>query len=90
MIAILDGTSPVPVAVKQLPLGAFPLTIALDDSNAMMPERLLSSLKQIKVRVRISPNGSIETQSGEWYGESELQDFNGNSQVSVQIDRQIQ
>ncbi|MEB6336968.1 c-type cytochrome biogenesis protein CcmI [Serratia rhizosphaerae] len=89
IISVTDGKSPVPVAVKQLPLSRFPLSFSLDDSNAMMPERLLSSLHQVKVRVRISHDGLATPQAGDWFGESALQTFSGNGQVSVQIDKQV-
>lgn len=88
-ISVTDGKSPVPVAVKPLPLSRFPLSLTLDDSNAMMPERLLSSQQQVKVRVRLSRDGSAQPEAGDWFGESALQDFNGNGQVAVQIDRQL-
>lgn len=84
-----DGANPVPVAVKQLPLSRFPLSFSLDDSNAMMPERLLSAQHQVKVRVRISHDGLATPQAGDWFGESELQNFSGKGQVSVQIDKQV-
>ncbi|CNK09347.1 c-type cytochrome biogenesis protein CcmI [Yersinia aldovae] len=98
IISVTDGTNPIPVAVKRLPLNRFPLSITLDDSNAMMPERLLSSLHQVKVRARISLDGTANPQSGDWFGESMVQDFNGAGQsgnqkvgiqpISVQINRQ--
>ena len=89
IISVTDGKSPVPVAVKQLPLSRFPLAFSLDDGNAMMPERLLSSLHQVKVRVRVSHDGLATPQAGDWFGESALQTFSGNGQVSVQIDKQV-
>ncbi|MBH1929390.1 c-type cytochrome biogenesis protein CcmI [Serratia rubidaea] len=89
IISVTDGKSPVPVAVKQLPLSRFPLSFSLDDGNAMMPERLLSSLHQVKVRVRVSHDGLATPQAGDWFGESALQTFSGNGQVSVQIDKQV-
>ncbi|WP_145514038.1 c-type cytochrome biogenesis protein CcmI [Yersinia massiliensis] len=91
ILSVTDGTNPVPVAVKQLPLSRFPLSIALDDSNAMMPERLLSSLQQVKVRARISRDGTVNPQSGDWYGESDVQDFSGKGQpqtINVEINKQ--
>lgn len=57
-ISVSDGASPVPVAVKRMPLSHFPLSLTLDDSNAMMPDRLLSAQHQVEVRVRISRDGS--------------------------------
>lgn len=89
VISVTDGTSPVPVAVKQLPLSRFPLSFSLDDSNAMMPERLLSAQHQVKVRVRISQDGLATPQSGDWFGESALQNFSGKEQIGVQINKQV-
>lgn len=88
-ISVTDGSSPVPVAVKKLPLSRFPLAMTMDDSSAMMPERLLSSLHQLKVRVRISQNGLATPSKGDWYGDSPLTDFSGNGQVSIEINQQV-
>ncbi|MGK4437668.1 c-type cytochrome biogenesis protein CcmI [Yersinia proxima] len=92
IISVTDGTNLIPVAVKQLPLSRFPLSVTLDDSNAMMPERLLSSLQQVKVRARISLDGTANPQPSDWFGESGVQDFGtkGQSQtIHVQINKQI-
>ncbi len=89
IVSVTDGTNPVPVAVKQLPLSRFPLSFTVDDGNAMMPEHLLSALQQVKVRVRISQDGLATPQTGDWYGESGLQVFSGKEPVSVQIDKQV-
>ncbi|TQI81496.1 cytochrome c-type biogenesis protein CcmI [Serratia fonticola] len=89
IVSVTDGTNPVPVAVKQLPLSRFPLSFTVDDSNAMMPERLLSALQQVKVRVRLSQDGLATPQTGDWYGESGVQAFSGKEPISVQIDKQV-
>ncbi|MGQ8817053.1 c-type cytochrome biogenesis protein CcmI [Serratia sp. NA_13] len=89
VISVTDGTNPVPVAVKQLPLSRFPQSFSLDDSNAMMPERLLSAQHQVKVRVRISQDGLATPQAGDWFGESALQNFSGKEQIDVQINKQV-
>ncbi|ROR07912.1 cytochrome c-type biogenesis protein CcmH [Erwinia sp. JUb26] len=88
-ISVSDGTTPVPVAVKKLPLSHFPLSLTLDDSNAMMPERLLSALHQVRVRVEISRDGSANPQPGDWFGLSEVTPFNGQQQLAVTIDQQV-
>lgn len=62
-ISVSDGQSPIPVAVKPLPLSRFPLSLSLDDSNAMIPERLLSAQRQVKVRVRVARDVSAVTGS---------------------------
>ena len=87
-ISVADGASPVPVAVKKLPLGHFPLSLTLDDSNAMMPERLLSAQHQVQVRVRISRDGSTNPRSGDWFGMSALTPFDGHQQLAVEINQQ--
>ncbi|MFW5386743.1 MULTISPECIES: c-type cytochrome biogenesis protein CcmI [unclassified Yersinia (in: enterobacteria)] len=92
IISVTDGANPVPVAVKQLPVSRFPLSVTLDDSNAMMPERLLSSLSQVKVRARLSQDGTANPQSGDWFGESSVQSFGGTAKpqtINVQINKQI-
>lgn len=87
-ISVSDGVSPVPVAVKKMPLSHFPLSLTLDDSNAMMPERRLSAQRQVQVRVRISRDGSASPQSGDWFGSSAVMPFDGHQQLAVEIDRQ--
>ncbi|AUX73266.1 c-type cytochrome biogenesis protein CcmI [Erwinia pyrifoliae] len=87
-ISVTDGNSPIPVAVKEVPLSHFPLSLTLDDSNAMMPDRLLSAQRQLQVRVRISRDGSAHPQPGDWYGLSAVTPFTGQQQLAVDINRQ--
>ena len=87
-ISVSDGVSPVPVAVKKLPLSHFPLSLTLDDSNAMMPQRLLSAQHQVKVRVRIAGDGSATPRAGDWFGESALTPFDGHQHLAVEINQQ--
>lgn len=87
-ISVSDGVSPVPVAVKRMPLSHFPLSLTLDDSNAMMPERLLSAQHQVQVRVRISRDGSANPQSGDWFGLSEKTPWDGHQNMAVEINQQ--
>lgn len=87
-ISVSDGVSPVPVAVKRLPLSHFPLSLTLDDSNAMMPERLLSAQHQVQVRVRISRDGSASPQSGDWFGLSAVTPWDGHQHMAVEINQQ--
>jgi len=88
-ISVTDGKSPVPVAVKPLPLSRFPLSLSLDDSNAMVPERLLSAQQWVKVRVRITKDGSAQAKRGDWFGESPVLNVNGTGRIAVLIDQQM-
>lgn len=88
-ISVSDGDSPVPVAVKRMPLSHFPLTLTLDDSNAMMPNRLLSAQHQVEVRVRISRDGSANPQPGDWLGLSAVTPWDGHQPIAVEINKQL-
>lgn len=83
LIAVTDGKSPIPIAVKQLPLGVFPLELSLDDSNAMMPSRLLSELKQVKITATITSDDIADTRR--LSGESEVHPFSGNETISLTV-----
>lgn len=87
-ISVTDGQSPTPVAVKKLPLGHFPVTVTLNDDNAMMPERLLSGLHNGVVSVHLSASGMVEKSPGDWYGQTAVNDFSALAPVTVTIAQQ--
>ncbi|MEO6169622.1 MAG: tetratricopeptide repeat protein [Lysobacter sp.] len=60
-----DG-SPVPVAVKKLQAGSFPLTVTLDDNDSLMPTRKLSELEDVQLSARISASGEAMARSGDF------------------------
>ncbi|MEA9389104.1 c-type cytochrome biogenesis protein CcmI [Acerihabitans sp. TG2] len=88
-ISVTDGKSTLPMAVKSLPLSRFPLSLTLDDSNAMTPARVFSPQQQVKIRVRIAKDGSAEAKRGDWFGESPMLNMNSIGQIAVHIDQQM-
>lgn len=84
-VSVSDGVSNVPVAVKKLPMGHFPLTLTLDDTNAMMPDRLLSSVRQGIIKVHISQAGTPAPHTGDWTGQSALIRFTPSTSVEVEV-----
>ncbi|MDF5430995.1 c-type cytochrome biogenesis protein CcmI, partial [Vibrio parahaemolyticus] len=80
-----DG-SPMPVAAARYPLGSFPRTVMLDDSNSMMQGQNLSSLSEVMVRARLDSDGNVTTRDHDWYGESEPVAI--NQPVTVTINKQ--
>ncbi|EOC1347091.1 c-type cytochrome biogenesis protein CcmI [Cronobacter turicensis] len=84
-ISVTDGASKVPVLVKKLPLGHFPLTIMLDDADAMLPERGLEHVTQGIVKVHISRDGNAAVQPGDWTGERRFSTLNPASPVDVLV-----
>ena len=84
-ISVTDGVSNVPVAVKKLPLGHFPLTITLDDADAMLPERGLGQVSQGIVKVHLSRDGNAAVQPGDWTGERRFTTLSPASPVDVLV-----
>ncbi|WP_312978190.1 c-type cytochrome biogenesis protein CcmI [Atlantibacter sp.] len=84
-VTVVSESSPVPVAVKKLPVGQFPMTLNIDDSNTMMPGGSLSSLHQGWIKVHISQDGTPAVQSGDWVGQSALIKFDPAHPTEVTI-----
>ncbi len=84
-ISVTDGASKVPVLVKKLPLGHFPLTITLDDADAMLPDRGLEHVTQGIVKVHISRDGNAAVQPGDWTGERRFTTLNPAAPVDVLV-----
>jgi len=79
---------PMPLAVKRLQLQDLPLTLSLDDDDAMMPSMKLSSFDQVVVGARVSFSGNPVSQSGDFYTELESVDSaNPPEQIDLTIDR---
>ncbi|MFW7522931.1 c-type cytochrome biogenesis protein CcmI [Vibrio ostreicida] len=77
-----DGAA-MPVAAARYPLGAFPRTVILDDSNSMLAERKLSSLDSLMVRVRLDGDGNVATKQGDWFGESKVVKLGDHVEVII-------
>jgi cytochrome c-type biogenesis protein CcmI len=75
--------SPMPVAAVRMPVPQFPYQLTLDDRNSLMDARLLSSLTQFKVKVRIDSDGNVATREGDVFGESNISNFDQSVAVEV-------
>jgi len=65
----VDGP-PMPLAVTRARVGDLPLTLTLDDSQAMTPQLRLSQFDEVLVGARISASGQATPQSGDLEGEA--------------------
>lgn len=83
LITVTDGKNPLPVAVKSLPLGHFPQSVTLSDSDAMMPEHLLSSLSQFQVRVQVAPAEGVAEGASNVFGESAVLPYTSGKTVAI-------
>lgn len=57
---------PMPVAIKRMPYTQAPLTVTLDDHDAMAPMAKLSTSKEVKVYARLSKSGQAIPQAGDY------------------------
>jgi cytochrome c-type biogenesis protein CcmH len=57
-----------PLAVRRLQVGTWPVTFELSDSDAMVPERRLSSMGPVTIEARISQSGVANSAPGDLLG----------------------
>lgn len=67
-----------PLAVKKLAMQKFPITVTLDDNDAMLENHTLSQATEIKVEARISRTGNAIPSAGDWVGNVIVHDVTKN------------
>ena len=65
VIARVPDGPPMPIAVEKHSLQDLPLTLALDDSDSLMPTQKLSALKEVELVARLSASGDATRQEGD-------------------------
>ncbi len=81
---------PMPLAVVRQPVGSWPVTVTLNDANAMTPAMTLSKFKDVVIQARVSASGNAIPQSGDWAAEPlPLELGAGEKQVDLVIDSQM-
>ncbi|MEY6431676.1 c-type cytochrome biogenesis protein CcmI [Thioalkalicoccus limnaeus] len=83
----VDGP-PMPLAATRARVIDLPLTIRLDDSMAMLPERPMSQFDEVMVGARISKSGSATAQAGDLEGEVGPIRIGDGEPVTLIIDRE--
>jgi cytochrome c-type biogenesis protein CcmH len=79
---------PMPLAVKKMQLRDLPASLALSDSDAMMPALKLSSFDQVIVGARVSFSGKPVAQSGDFFTEvGSISSANPPAEVALTIDQ---
>ena len=81
----VDSPGP-PVAVLRGSATAWPVSFALDDSQAMIPGRNLSSVARVTVEARISRSGQALPMSGDLAGSSTVIDAKAPQPLAIVID----
>ena len=83
-----DSPGP-PVAIVRTTTGRWPLSFTLDDSNAMMPGRTLSSAPHVTIEARVSRSGMASPQPGDFQSSIATIDPHQSKPVHIVIDHVI-
>jgi len=78
---------PMPLAIVKKTAADLPLTVTLDDTMAMLPERKLSQFKAVTVLARISPSGLTAMQAGDLFGQVTPVELETTTSVIVEINQ---
>jgi cytochrome c-type biogenesis protein CcmH len=70
-----------------MPAASWPQAFSLDDSNAMMPGRNLSSASSVRVEARLSQSGQALPQKGDLQGATAMLDPKARPRVRLIIDQ---
>lgn len=84
----VDGP-PMPLAVVRKTVADLPVTVTLDDSQAMTPQLKLSEFERVTVGARISGSGQPAARPGDLEGESAPLATGTSKTVEVTIDRVV-
>ena len=79
---------PMPLAVVRLTVADLPVTVTLDDTQAMIPNMTLSTFPSVTVSVRVSASGEAIAQPGDWFGELTDVLTETPAELSVVVDKQ--
>ena len=71
VIARAFNGPPAPLAAVKKQVKDLPISLDLDDSLAMLPNLNISSFEKVLVIARVSRSGTAQSQSGDYFGQSE-------------------
>lgn len=77
---------PMPIAITRVTVAQLPITVTLDDSSAMMPNRRLSQFDSVSLLARVSPSGQAMPQAGDWLGQVDNVQTATQEPININID----
>ena len=78
-----------PIAALRRRVAELPAVVALSDSDAMMPGRLLSGFSELEIIARVSLSGQPVALPGDWYGAKTVRPAESGD-ISIIIDLEVQ
>lgn len=83
------GGAGAPLAATRIKVSDLPTTVMLNDQQAMMPQNNLSSVKQVVIQARIAISGTPQAQEGDWQGQTQVLEVDGQQRIELEINRQL-
>jgi cytochrome c-type biogenesis protein CcmH len=84
------GGPPMPVAAKRMPATAFPMTVALSDSDSPMPTMKLSQAGNVELVARISKAGDVTAKPGDLEATPLKGEVKPGTEYTLRIDRVVE
>jgi len=81
---------PMPLAIVEKMASELPITVTLNDSQAMMPAMKLSSFQEVTVLARISSSGSAKLQPGDLQGQLSPVVLSQQDKVEIVINQVVE
>lgn len=78
-----------PLAIVRQQVANLPVTVVLNDTQAMQPNLHLADFKQLRIVARVSKSGDAGTQSGDYIGDAEISLPVGDQPVSILINQEV-
>jgi len=81
---------PMPLAVKRVPAGDFPITVELGDADGPMPTMKLSQAGTVELLARVSHTGTANRASGDLESAAQAAQPKAGARYSIRIDRVVE
>lgn len=81
---------PMPVAVKRVPAGDFPITVELGDADGPMPTMKLSQAGAVELLARVSHGGTANRAAGDLESAPQPAQPKAGARYSIRIDRIVE
>ena len=79
-----------PLAIVRKQVSDLPVTVTLNDSQAMMPTMKLSNFEQVEIGARISKSGNAMPQSGDLQGSRSPVSTDESQTIEITIDSRVE
>jgi cytochrome c-type biogenesis protein CcmH len=83
------GTRGMPLAVKRLAAGGFPLPLNFTDADLLRPEMSLMDFEQLDISARVSMAGNVVTTTGDYQANTVTLDTKAVTEIALHLDQRV-